>query len=232
MGLALHPASLGPANWWTAFTHPLVHVSLYHLLLDAGAFLCLYGMLSHWSPSRRLLVVGACAAGSLGAACMSPVFRQQGLCGLSGIAHGLMAVVCLDLARRADSRVVGIAGLAIVVAKCAAEALSGTVVFSSLHAGHIGRPVVLCHAGGVLGGLLAVPPLRGIAAIAATGERLAAVARGRGGSEEKVPVGLRQPTTHAARKRRQWLRHGSPSPQASRMRVLMRSTPHGFAMRR
>jgi len=112
-------------------------------------------MLSHRTPSRRLLLLGACAAGSAGAALLSPVFRQQGLCGLSGVAHGLMAVVCLDLVSSRDSRTVGIAGLAILVVKCVAEALTGSVVFSSLHAGNVGTPVVLCHAGGVLGGLFA-----------------------------------------------------------------------------
>ena len=59
--LALHPAAFGPANWWTALTHPLVHVSLYHLVIDAGAFLCLYAMLSHWTPARRFFTLGACA---------------------------------------------------------------------------------------------------------------------------------------------------------------------------
>ncbi len=155
LSLALHPASFGARNWWSVLTHPFAHVSLYHFLLDAGAFLGLYTMLSHRSPTRRFLVLATCAAGSVGAAILSPVFRQQGLCGLSGVAHGLMAVVCLDLVSSRDGWTVGIAGLAVLVVKCVAEALTGSVVFSSLHAGDVGTPVVLCHAGGVLGGLLA-----------------------------------------------------------------------------
>lgn len=152
--LALHPASYGGGSWWTAFTHPFVHVSLYHLLLDAGAFLGLYAMLSHWTSARRLFAVGVCAAGSLCGAVCSPVFGQHGLCGLSGIAHGLMAVVCLDLASRCGTRVAGITGLAILVVKCIAEACTGSVVFTALHTGDVGIPVVLCHAGGVLAGLV------------------------------------------------------------------------------
>jgi membrane associated rhomboid family serine protease len=78
-----------------------------------------------------------------------------GLCGLSGMAHGLMAVSCLELMQSRDSRVVGGVFLAVLVAKTVWEVATGSVVFHSLHLGDIGHPVVTTHLGGLLGGVAA-----------------------------------------------------------------------------
>ncbi len=142
-------------DWWRALTFPFVHVSWYHLLLDAGAFLFLYHGLQETSTRRRLLMVIACAAGSLGASWMaSPL--TAGLCGLSGIAHGLMAISALEM-MRSDDRTLRNASMVcfwIVVLKSILEAFSGQVLFSFLHFGPVGAPVATCHAGGILGGLV------------------------------------------------------------------------------
>src|SRR5580765_5697912 len=53
-------------EWWRLFTHVFVHVTWYHLLLDATAFLTLYSSLMEKGLIRRLACVVASAAGSLG----------------------------------------------------------------------------------------------------------------------------------------------------------------------
>src|SRR5204863_8756069 len=42
------PGAVGSGEWWRVFTHPFVHVSWYHLLLDGAAFLMLYAELGGW----------------------------------------------------------------------------------------------------------------------------------------------------------------------------------------
>lgn len=142
-------------DWWRALTFPFVHVSWYHLLLDAGAFLFLYHGLQETSAKRRLLLVAACATGSLGASWVSSPLTG-GLCGLSGIAHGLMAVSALEMMHSEDCTLLraSIICFWIVVLKSILEAFTGQVLFSVLHFGPVGAPVATCHAGGVLGGLM------------------------------------------------------------------------------
>jgi hypothetical protein len=101
----------------------------------------------------------AAGAGSLVTAVLfSPAVQTQGLCGLSGIAHGLTAVVSLEIIRRETDRLLragALAGFIVVVGKSVLEAISGHVVFESWHLGSLGTPIAVCHAGGVQGGLLA-----------------------------------------------------------------------------
>src|SRR5687768_12103865 len=66
--LAFFPTHVAHGEWWRILTHPFVHVSWYHLLLDGSAFLMLYAELAHWTTQRRLSAIGCCGAGSLVAA--------------------------------------------------------------------------------------------------------------------------------------------------------------------
>lgn len=143
-------------EWWRLITYPLVHVSFYHLLLDAGAFLLLYRGLQETSARKRMLYVGACGAMSLIVSLFAATL-DGGLCGLSGIAHGLMAVSALEIMNSTDRtmRNAGIICFLVVVLKSIYEAATGHVIFESLHLGSIDTPVAVCHAGGVLGGLCA-----------------------------------------------------------------------------
>ncbi len=153
--LVFFPAKVLSGEWWRILTFPFVHVSFYHLLLDAGAFLLLYHGLRETSAIQRLGMVAACAAGSLCLALLtSPL--ADGLCGLSGIAHGLMAVSALELMQTADKTLqrTGVICLLIVVLKSISEAITGHVVFETLHLGMVSSPVAICHGGGVLGGIL------------------------------------------------------------------------------
>jgi rhomboid family GlyGly-CTERM serine protease len=154
--LVFFPGRAISTEWWRAITHPFVHVSWYHLLLDGSAFLMLYAGMKKDTMARRLASLLACGIGSLAAALIAETgLAESGLCGLSGIAHGLAVIAALEIAAAGDGfqdSAVGIGILAIVVGKCIIEAVSGTVVFSSLHLGTVGLPVAVCHAGGALGG--------------------------------------------------------------------------------
>ena len=150
------PSAVASGQWWRLITYPFVHVTWYHLLLDAGAFILLYKELSHNTPAIRFFYVISSAAFSLGAAVLSsPIIDQLGLCGLSGIAHGLMAVSALEMMRKKQDFRTGLVCLLLVVSKSIYEALTGEVLFSFLHFGLYGTPLAACHAGGVLGGIVA-----------------------------------------------------------------------------
>ncbi len=159
--LAFLPSAIAAGQWWRLLTHPFVHVSWYHLLLDGVAFLVLYNGLRLTTRAERVAVVVASAAGSIIVAWLAcPAITTLGLRGLSGIAHGLMAITAIEMIQTRADRNIGIITLAIVVMKSAIEAFTGTAVFTGLHFGLLGTPVAVCHAGGVLGGLVCAWTLR------------------------------------------------------------------------
>jgi rhomboid family GlyGly-CTERM serine protease len=153
------PDVVRAGEWWRVATHPFVHLSWYHLVLDAGAFLLLYGGLEECGRGRRLITIIGCGAGSLGLSLLtSPVVQSRGLCGLSGIAHGLMAFSALESlgSPTADrrARTIGLFSFVVVAGKSLLEMLQGHVFFEFLHFGLMGVPVPACHAGGVLAGTM------------------------------------------------------------------------------
>ena len=154
---AFSPSRVAAGEWWRLLTHPFVHVSWYHLLLDGAAFLMLYTEMSAWSRRQRLMAVLSCAFGSLVAALSSPIVAGNGFCGLSGIAHGLMVLSALGMVRGKEraQRCAGWIALSCVIAKALLEAITGDVLLSFVHMGLMGSPVAACHAGGVVGGVLA-----------------------------------------------------------------------------
>lgn len=142
-------------QWWRLVTHPFCHVSPYHLLLDGSAFLMLYESLSLEHTRDRLKVVLFTGIGSLlGAVMFSDLIAEHGLCGLSGIAHGLMAVVSLEWISDHRKRRQGWVLFLIIIGKTVMECVTGDVMFASMHLGRCGLPIVSCHAGGVTAGLL------------------------------------------------------------------------------
>jgi rhomboid family GlyGly-CTERM serine protease len=154
--LVFLPDAVGHGQWWRVFTFPLVHLSWYHFLLDAGGFLLLFGCLEEkqWL-AKALYTVGAGTGSLLLALAMDPAIATQGLSGLSGIAHGLMAVSALEMLRHEDQRKWGWISLFTVVGKSAYELWTGHVLFEFIHMGMCGQPLAACHAGGVLGALMA-----------------------------------------------------------------------------
>ena len=154
--LAFLPGKVAAGEWWRLFTHPFVHVSWYHFLLDGTAFLFLWQNLEG-QLSKRLGTLVASAVGSLlFAAVGSHAFWSLGLCGLSGIAHGVMAQQGLDLhvhgGSRQERRLGGLLFVA-VLAKSLRETFTGAALFGHWHLGSVGMPIVACHLGGVCGAL-------------------------------------------------------------------------------
>jgi len=153
------PPAVRGGEWWRVLTHPFVHVSWYHLLLDASAFFLLYNGLLETKVARRLGYVLAGGTGSLLLSYFaSPVIATNGLCGLSGIAHGLMAISAVEMMRNQSPRSpewkIGALTFALVVGKAAYEAMTGHILFEFLYFGLVGEPIAVSHAGGILGGLL------------------------------------------------------------------------------
>ena len=153
------PSKVAAGEWWRLPAHPFIHVSGYHLAVDGAAFLFLYCALKGVACWKRGLFTVASAMGSALLAMSSPVVDASGLGGLSGTAHGLTAILALDLAtaENKSSRHPALGGtiLAILIGKSIIETLSGQVLFETAHPGHIGTPVPACHLGGVLGGIAA-----------------------------------------------------------------------------
>jgi rhomboid family GlyGly-CTERM serine protease len=158
--LIFQPDAVRAGEWWRLLTHPFVHVTWYHLLLDGSAFFLLYHSLLETRLRHRLAYVLAAGTGSLLLSWLAaPAIAAHGLCGLSGIAHGLMAISALEMMRHnyhhsAEWRW-GAITFALVVGKALFEAVTGRVFFGFLHFGLMGAPVAVSHAGGILGGLLA-----------------------------------------------------------------------------
>jgi rhomboid family GlyGly-CTERM serine protease len=158
--MILVPAAVGAGEWWRVLTYPFVHATWYHLALDGVAFLTLYHGLAERSVYRRLSYVAAAGAGSLVVPCLTASgISTHGLCGLSGVAHGLMAVSALEMignhGPRSPEGRAGLVCFLIVVGKAAVEALSGRMFLGFLHFGLMGEPIAVSHAGGIIGGILA-----------------------------------------------------------------------------
>ena len=158
--LAFSADAFHAGAWWQLFTYPFFHISIYHLLIDGLAF---FTLLSCFSRNSWLQKTGLFIASALGSVLISllvdPRIYSFGLCGLSGVCHGMMAVYGLQLLDQSDkseasSRVIGMSIFLIITLKCTVELLSGSVVFAGMHAGPLGTPITACHAGGVIGGLV------------------------------------------------------------------------------
>lgn len=163
--MLFQPAAVKAGEWWRLFTHPFVHITWYHLLLDASAFFLLYNSLLEGKLARRLAYVVTSAAGSLLLSWMAaPTIAIGGLCGLSGIAHGLMAVSAVEMLinqpRHSPEWRAGVFTFVLVVGKAVYEAITGRILFGFLYFGLVGDPVAVSHAGGIVGGLLAMLGLR------------------------------------------------------------------------
>ena len=150
------PEAAAQGQWWRVITFPLVHLSWYHFLLDASGFLLLLGCLEEKRGFPRALYIGGSGAGALLLAlALNPAVIQQGLSGLSGVAHGLMAIAALEMLRHRDQRRWGWMSLLTVVGKSAYELWTGKILFEFIHMGLCGQPMAASHAGGVAGALIA-----------------------------------------------------------------------------
>jgi len=159
--LIFFPDAVLSGQWWQIFTHPFVHLSWYHLLLDGLAFVILYLLLEEKRNVVRLFYSITAGMGALLFSLLTePAIYQRGLCGLSGAAHGLMTISALEMLRHKEQKGLGLLCLGAVVVKSVYELYSGQVFLESLHMGLTGQPIAASHAGGVLGGLLAFVIIR------------------------------------------------------------------------
>lgn len=152
-------------QWWRIITHPFVHVSWYHLLLDCAAVMLVWQELRLVSSLQKIVAALCCAGTSLLFALLtSEQVLRHGLCGFSGTAHGLALFLGLcwlaeSRYRHGNSRLLLVfAGLLLSFAslgKSLFEFSSGSVIFSQMHMGELGIPIVASHLGGVIGGLTA-----------------------------------------------------------------------------
>ncbi|WDP92509.1 MAG: hypothetical protein HUN04_23405 [Desulfobacter sp.] len=151
--LVYHPGRSGIMGAAALVLHPFVHVSLYHFVLDAGAFLLLwFGLRASFARRSAYLALSGLFS-FIFVTKLAPAAAAPGFCGLSGIGHGLMAVLCLEMAREKSLQGLALLSLAAVAAKSVYEVGSGNVLFSAMHMGMCGNPVPASHAGGLLGGM-------------------------------------------------------------------------------
>jgi rhomboid family GlyGly-CTERM serine protease len=148
------PHAVGSGQWWRLLTFPFVHVSWYHLVLDVGAFVYLYSSIQQNTFDRLVHVIISGSFSLAAAFILSPAINDMGLCGLSGIDHGLLTVTSLVMIMNKENRLIGCMCLALVLLKSTYEMIAGDVFFSSVHLGLCGKPLVACHMGGVLGGMV------------------------------------------------------------------------------
>ena len=159
-----YPDKVLNGEFYRLLTHPFVHVSWYHLLLDGSAFLMLYAMLKETSLVRRTMyLLGAHIGCLIGVTLTLPIHNSIGYAGLSGIAHGLMAVWALECLQTKEKNTVTVGWITfgLVLGKAIYEALSSHMLFSLIHTSLIGQPVAISHLGGILGATLAFGLCRG-----------------------------------------------------------------------
>ena len=158
-GLIYLPEKVAQGQFYRVLTHPFVHISLYHLVLDGAAFLILYSQLQAKSVAKRMAyLLGIHIAVIVGVTASLGHINAIGYCGISGVAHGLMAVWCVERVfgtkttpeQKTEQRIAGVVLLGLV-AKCIYEVTVGHVVFESMHLGDVGVPVVASHLAGVVG---------------------------------------------------------------------------------
>src|SRR4051812_23013920 len=136
------PGPVAEGQWWRVLSHPFIHVTWFHLLLDGTAFFLLYKDLQQGSWLLRFTSVLASASGSLVVClCADPLISVKGLCGISGIAHGLMVVSALELMKQRSDKLlfrIGLFSFAAVVVKCLVEVITGKMLFTFIYFGMVG----------------------------------------------------------------------------------------------
>ena len=152
------PSNILNGQVWRIVTHPFVHVSFYHLLLDGVAFLMLYNQLEAKTLAGRTVYVAAAAVFSmLVVTLVLPYSTAVGYCGLSGIDHGLMAICALEMIKSKDAdragRWFGLISLVLVLGKSLYEAYSGHMFLEFMHFSMMGSPIAISHLGGIIGGV-------------------------------------------------------------------------------
>lgn len=154
----LLPEALRGGEYWRLLTFPWVHISFYHLALDASAFIFLYQSLRSRTFARLQHLILCALFSGLIPLLVDPRIETLGLCGLSGVAHGLIFVCAFEAASRSDKRSqqLGLVLFAAALAKTIFEQVTGNVLFADQHFGNVGTPIASCHFGGAIGAIISV----------------------------------------------------------------------------
>ena len=152
----LFPSALfeGDLTQWLTFAWK--HNSLYHLVLDASAFLFLYESLRCRFAARIFHLLSCIFFSGLIPILIDPRLSSIGLCGLSGVAHGLMLLWAFETAEQSGRRNRIAASLLFigVLGKTILEQVTGNVLFADQHLGNVGIPIASCHFGGLVGAII------------------------------------------------------------------------------
>ena len=152
----LFPSALFEGEFTRWLTFVWKHNSLYHLILDASAFLFLYESLRCRLAGRILHLFSCIFFSGLIPILIDPRLNSIGLCGLSGVAHGLMLIWAFETAEKTDRRTQLAASILFlgVLGKTIFEQVTGQVLFANHHIGNVGVPIASCHFGGLVGAIL------------------------------------------------------------------------------
>lgn len=165
---AFYPSLVRQGEWWRVFTGLFAHISWYHLLLDGLPFFLVYLSLDEKRILYRLLYFIMAGAGSLLAGIwFSPLVPEVGLRGLSGITYGITALGALEMVfheKKKDKtdKIIGVAVLTFLLIMVAYETTTGKFLFSFLLFGMVGTPILVCHAGGIAGAIIAYAIVKAI----------------------------------------------------------------------
>jgi rhomboid family GlyGly-CTERM serine protease len=139
--------ALAQYQGWRLISAHLVHLSVWHALLDSAGLVLIWSLFAReFSPRRWLgILLGSALAIDAGLWFLTPTVDWY--LGASGVLHGALAAGAVAWYRRGDA--MGAAVLVLLVAKLIYEQLHGTSVLAE------GLPLVpQAHLYGALGGLI------------------------------------------------------------------------------
>jgi len=155
---AFYPNLVKQGEWWRVFTSFFAHITWYHLFLDGLPFFLVYLSLDEKRIFCRLFYVVLAGTGSLLAGIwFSPQVQAVGLRGLSGITYGITTIGILEMVFRKErtDKIIGLVFLLFMLSMVTYEILTKKFLFSSLLFGMVGTPILVCHAGGMAGAIIA-----------------------------------------------------------------------------
>lgn len=146
-------------QYWLLITHPMAHVSLYHLTTDLLVFILLFMELKNVPIISKYKIIFFCWILSSSAAIISlPLYTVDTFSGLSGINYGMLTIICLESYFQKENyflfRWGSLLVLALIILKQIAEGCFQFSLIHEIHFGYVGTPIVESHAGGILAGLL------------------------------------------------------------------------------
>ena len=115
----LLPDKIFTGEWWRLFSNFFTHLSWYHLFVDTSAIFILASCIDKRNINLYLIMI---TTGSIIFPLLfSKIIYTNGLCGLSGVAHGLMAIAALEMIANKQIKIAGIITFLILIIKITIE---------------------------------------------------------------------------------------------------------------